>query len=69
MSIEEFIIQMFCCIADEYELIVRSHLPLRKRGYAPKLTDSEVIMLNTYHFLNPKSRKHMLIHSKICYYV
>lgn len=45
MSIEEFIIQAFCCIADEYDLIVKPHLPLRKRGYAPKLSDSEVITM------------------------
>jgi hypothetical protein len=36
---------VFGCIADEYDLIVRSHLPLRKRGYDPKLSDSEVITM------------------------
>jgi hypothetical protein len=45
MSIEEFIIQAFCCIADEYDLIVRPHLPKRPRGYAPKLSESEVITM------------------------
>ena len=45
MSIEEFIIQVFCCIADEYGLLVKPHLPLRKRGYAPQLSESEVITM------------------------
>ena len=41
MSIEEFIIQVFGCIAEEYDLIVKPPLPLRKRGYNPQLSESE----------------------------
>lgn len=44
MSIEYFIIYVFCCVVDEYDSIVLNG-PLRKRGKSKKLSDSEVITM------------------------
>jgi len=43
MPLDEFIIQIFCLTDDLYKKIVKT--PLRQRGPAPKLTDSEVITI------------------------
>lgn len=43
MSIEDFIIYVYCCVDDVYLEII--HEPLRHRGFQPKLTDSEVITM------------------------
>jgi len=43
MPIEDFIIYVYCCVADAYDELVKT--PLRSRGFAPKLTDSEVITM------------------------
>ncbi len=44
MSIEDFIINVFCIVDEGYQKIVKDHR-LRKRGYAPKLTDEEVLTM------------------------
>ena len=41
--LEDFIIFVYCCVADIYPQIV--DFPLRHRGFEPKLTDSEVIIM------------------------
>ncbi len=41
---EDFIIAVFCCIDDFLKEITQGR-PLRKRGFAPSLTDSEVITM------------------------
>ena len=41
---EEFIIAVFCCIDDFLTEITQGH-PIRQRGLAPSLTDSEVITM------------------------
>lgn len=43
MPLEDFIIYVYCCVADIYPQVVDT--PLRRRGFDPKLTDSEVITL------------------------
>jgi hypothetical protein len=43
MPLEDFIIYVYCCVADMYPQIVDA--PLRHRGFKPKLTDSEVIAM------------------------
>jgi hypothetical protein len=43
MPVEDFIIYVYCCVVDIYNQIVQE--PLRTRGFAPKLTDSEVITM------------------------
>lgn len=45
MPIEDFIIYVYCCVVDEYHAIINNFPPLRQRGFAPKLTDAEVIMM------------------------
>ncbi|WP_367608476.1 hypothetical protein [Legionella sp. W05-934-2] len=42
MSIEDFIITVFCLIDDEFKKIGYGD-KLRTRGFEPKLSDSEVI--------------------------
>jgi hypothetical protein len=44
MSIDDFIIAVFCLIDDNLEKILKGK-PLRQRGRVPKLTDSEVITM------------------------
>ncbi len=41
---EDFIMAVFCCIDDFLEEITQGR-PLRQRGFAPSLTDSEVITM------------------------
>ncbi len=41
---EEFIIAVFCCI-DDFLAEITQDFPPRKRGFAPSLTDSEVITM------------------------
>jgi len=43
MSVEDFIIYVYCCVEDVCHEIVKT--PLRCRGFQPKLTDSEVITM------------------------
>ena len=44
MSIEDFIIMVFCIIDDELEKMLQGK-KLRQRGRIPSLTDSEVITM------------------------
>lgn len=43
MPVEDFIINVYCCVEDAYRELVKT--PLRSRGFAPQLTDSEVITM------------------------
>ena len=43
MPLEDFIIYVYCCVADIYPQI--ADIRLRQRGFGPKLTDSEVITM------------------------
>jgi hypothetical protein len=43
MPVEDFIITVYCCIADSYTDLVTS--PLRSRGFQTKLSDAEVITM------------------------
>lgn len=43
MRLEDFIINVYCCVEEIYREIIKT--PLRTRGFAPKLTDSEVITM------------------------
>jgi hypothetical protein len=43
-SIEEFIIAVFCCVDDLLNELAQIH-PIRSRGFAPALSDSEVITM------------------------
>lgn len=43
MLVEDFIINVYCCVEEAYRELVK--LPLRSRGFEPKLTDSEVITM------------------------
>ena len=46
MSEENFIIFTYCCIADFYdEILAENEKKLRTRGFAPKLSDAEVITI------------------------
>ena len=38
MPVEDFIIYVYCCVADIYPELCKS--PIRSRGFQPKLTDS-----------------------------
>src|SRR5262249_36901538 len=42
LSLEEFIIAVFCLVDDSLKTLTRGQ-PLRRRGFAPSLSDSEVI--------------------------
>jgi len=43
MSVEDFIIYVYCCVEDICQTIVKQ--PLRGRGFMPKLSDAEVITM------------------------
>jgi|SRR6478672_3564374 len=43
-SIEEFIIAVFCCVDDLLEEVTQGQ-PIRQKGFAPALADSEVITM------------------------
>lgn len=43
MSVEDFIIYVYCCVEDICQTIVKQ--PLRSRGFQPKLSDAEVITM------------------------
>lgn len=43
MSVEDFIIYVYCCVDDIYQILVNQ--PLRSRGFMPKLSDVEVITM------------------------
>lgn len=44
MPLEDFIIQVFCWVEEHLDSLIGDHR-LRQRGFAPKLTDSEVITM------------------------
>ena len=44
MPIEDFIICVYCCVDDFWETVTEGKR-LRRRGYAPKLSDQEVITM------------------------
>jgi hypothetical protein len=44
MPLEDLIITVFCWVEEHWEALIRDR-PLRQRGFAPKLTDSEVITM------------------------
>lgn len=44
LSVEDFIISVFCLVDDSLKIITQGQ-PLRKRGFAPSLSDSEVITM------------------------
>lgn len=46
MSLEEFIITVFCWVEDCFESVIGG-VKLRARGFAPRLSDSEVITLES----------------------
>lgn len=43
-SIEEFIIAVFCCVDDFLSEITQSY-PIKRRGFAPSLKESEVLTM------------------------
>jgi hypothetical protein len=43
-SIEEFIIAVFCCVDDALAKVTQGK-PIRSKGFAPKLSDSEVLTM------------------------
>ncbi len=43
-SIEEFIIAVFCCVDDLLQEVTQEH-PIRSKGFAPALADSEVLTM------------------------
>jgi len=43
-SIDDFIISVFCCVDDLMRSVTREH-PIRQKGFAPALSDSEVITM------------------------
>lgn len=43
-SIDEFIIAVFCCVDDLLQAVMQEH-PIRQKGFAPALSDSEVITM------------------------
>lgn len=43
-TIDEFIIAVFCCVDDWLKVITREH-PVRRKGFAPALSDSEVMTM------------------------
>ena len=44
VTIDEFIIAVFCCVDDLLEEITQGK-PIRERGFAPALADSEIITM------------------------
>lgn len=44
MSEEYFIIMVYCLVCEHYQAVVAQH-PIRRRGFAPALTDEEVITI------------------------
>lgn len=43
-TIDEFIIAVFCCVDDWLKVVTRGH-PVRSKGFAPALSDSEVMTM------------------------
>lgn len=59
MPLEDFIIAVFCCIESMLQEVIRSY-PVRQRGFAPQLSDSEVLTMEIVgEFLGIDSEKHM----------
>jgi PAS domain-containing protein len=44
MDRDEFIITVYCLVCEQYR-VIKSHYPLRRGGFAPALTDAEVITM------------------------
>ena len=44
MPIDEFIIQVYCCVVTHVDEIYRK-APIRQRGFNPKLSNAEVITM------------------------
>ena len=44
MSRDYFIIMVYCLVCENYQAVVTQR-PIRRRGYAPALTDEEVITI------------------------
>lgn len=45
MLLEDFIISVYCLVDDELKNLIKER-PLRARGFAPKLSDAEVITMD-----------------------
>ncbi len=45
MLLEDFIISVYCLVDNELKKLIRER-PLRARGFAPKLSDAEVITMD-----------------------
>jgi len=45
MLLEDFIISVYCLVDDELKNLIKKR-PLRARGFAPKLSDAEVITMD-----------------------
>jgi hypothetical protein len=59
MTVDDFITEVFCFVDDEYKKIIGKKR-LRKRGFEPKLTDSEVITMEiTGEYLELNKDKHI----------
>ena len=59
MLLKEFIIAVFCCIEAMLEER-RTAYPLRQRGFAPKLSDREVLTMEVVgEFLGRDAEKHI----------
>jgi hypothetical protein len=59
MPLEDFIIAVFCCIEASLQEL-RIAYPLRQRGFAPKLSDSDVLTMETVgEFLGIDTEKHI----------
>lgn len=59
MPLDEFIIAVFCCIESLLPEVLRAY-PGRQRGFAPRLSDSEVLTMETVgEFLGIDAEKHL----------
>lgn len=59
MPLEDFIIAVFCCIESLYHETKKSY-PVRQRGFAPRLSDREVLTMETVgEFLGIDAEKHI----------
>lgn len=44
MSRDYLIIMVYCLVCEHYQAVIAQH-PIRRRGFAPALTDEEVITI------------------------
>ena len=47
MSRDDFIISVYCLVCESYERVIRDHPVRQHGGFAPKLTDQEVITMES----------------------